>query len=122
MSQGRLSARQRWLPPAPVLGSRDSGSHSGLEHAVGLDGGDDDLLQLLQRVAQIPAFEHVLGENRTRVTSQPLQQRMRSTLVGGQRGRGGADLWFQPRETREIERRQTQREGRRKGRGTKVGR
>ena len=72
VSQGRLSTWQWWLPPAPILGSRGGGSsssHSGLEDAVGLDGRDDYLLQLLQSVAQIPAFQHILSrEDTSRVT------------------------------------------------------
>lgn len=54
MSQGRLSAWQQWLPPAHILGSRGGGGgggHSGLEDTVGLDRGDDNLLQLLQSVS-----------------------------------------------------------------------
>ena len=85
-SQGRLSPWQRWLPPAPILGSRGGGGgggHGGLEDTVGLDGGDDDLLQLLQCVSQISTFQHILSREDTAwVTCQSLQLCRMTTHIG----------------------------------------
>lgn len=87
VSQGGSAPGSGGSPPAPILlGSRGGGGrggHSGLEDTVGLDGGDDDLLQLLQSISQISAFQHILsGEDTALVTCQSLQLCRMTTRMG----------------------------------------
>lgn len=86
-------------PPAPILGSRGGGGgggHGGLEDTVGLDGGDD-LLQLLQGISQISAFQHILsGEDTAWVTCQSLQLCRMTTRMGSNSPARAGGTWVPP--------------------------
>ena len=48
------------IPPSTHPWQEGTSTHSGLEDTVGLDWGDDDLLQLLWSIPQTSTFQHIL--------------------------------------------------------------